>query len=79
MVAGGAQVYAEALPVADVQVLTRVHLEPDGDTCYPPFDPAQWEETRREGHGPYDVVWLSRRPAPSGLGAGADPVAGADG
>ena len=61
MVAGGAQVYAEALPLADEQVLTRVHLEPDGDTRYPAFDPADWEETRREGHGTHDVVWLRRR------------------
>ena len=60
MVAGGAQVYAEALPVADVQVLTRVHLEPEGDTRYPPFDAAAWEETRREPHGTHDVVWLTR-------------------
>jgi dihydrofolate reductase len=61
MVAGGAQVYAEALPVADEQVLTRVHLEPEGDTRYPAYDPEEWEETRREGHGTHDVVWLSRR------------------
>ena len=61
MVAGGAQVYAEALPGADEQVLTRVHLEPEGDTRYPPFDPAAWEETRREAHGTHDIVWLRRR------------------
>jgi dihydrofolate reductase len=61
MVAGGAQVYAEALPVADAQVLTQVHLSPDGDTHYPPFDLAEWEETRREPHGTHDVVWLTRR------------------
>ena len=66
MVAGGQQVYAEALPVADAQVLTRVHLTPDGDTHYPDFDPAQWEETGREQHGTYDIVRLSRvRPAES--------------
>ena len=61
MVAGGAQVYAEALPVADRQVLTWVHLDPDGDTRYPSFDTAAWEETRREAHGTHDVVWLTRR------------------
>ncbi len=60
MVAGGAQVYAEALPVADEQVLTRVHLSPEGDTRYPSYDPAEWEETRREGHDGYTVVWLRR-------------------
>ena len=66
MVAGGEQVYAAALPVADAQVLTRVHLAPDGDTHYPDFDPGEWEETGREHHETYDVVRLSRvRPAAS--------------
>ena len=37
MVAGGAQVYAAALPDADHQVLTEVHL-PEGDMFYPTFD-----------------------------------------
>jgi dihydrofolate reductase len=59
-VAGGAQVYAEALAVADEQVLTRVHLSPEGDTRYPSYDPAEWEETRREEHGTHTVVWLRR-------------------
>ena len=61
MVAGGAQVYAEALPVADAQVLTEVHLSPEGDTRYPTYDPAEWEEARRERHGTHDIVWLTRR------------------
>ncbi len=66
MVAGGAQVYAEALPVADAQVLTRVPLTPEGDTRYPDLDPAEWEETAREHHERYDVVRLRRvRPAAS--------------
>jgi len=60
MVAGGAQVYAEALPVADAQELTSVPLAPEGDTRYPDLDPAEWEETGREHHGGYDVVRLSR-------------------
>ena len=61
MVAGGAQVYAEALPVADAQVLTRVHLAPEGDTSYPATDPGEWQVTRREAHGTHDIVWLDRR------------------
>ena len=47
MVVGGAQVYAAAMPVADEQVLSRVHLAPEGDVHYPRVDPAQWRETRR--------------------------------
>ena len=61
MVAGGAQVYAEALPVADVHLLTRVHLIPEGDTRYPAYDPADWDEVSREEHGTHDVLWLERR------------------
>ena len=38
MVAGGAAVYAAALPVADAQILTEVHLSPEGDTFYPDWD-----------------------------------------
>jgi dihydrofolate reductase len=64
MVAGGAAVYAAALPVADAQVLTEVHLSPEGDTFYPDFDRAEWTETRREPHlgadVPFEFVWLSR-------------------
>ena len=61
MVAGGAQVYAEALPWADEQVLTEVHLTPEGDTTYPEFDRSEWVEVERERHATHDIVrW--RRP-----------------
>ena len=60
MVVGGAQVYAAAMPVADEQVLSRVHLAPEGDVHYPRVDPAQWRETRREQREGYDRVWLER-------------------
>jgi dihydrofolate reductase len=64
MVAGGAEVYAAALPVAHAQVLTEVHLRPEGDVRYPDFDRAEWNETRREQHfdadPPWERVWLER-------------------
>ncbi|WP_267128517.1 MULTISPECIES: dihydrofolate reductase [unclassified Nocardioides] len=59
-VAGGAAVYALALPVADEQVLSEVHLRPEGDTRYPDFDRAQWRESAREAHDGFDVVHLVR-------------------
>lgn len=63
-VVGGATVYAAALPLADAQVLTEVHLSPEGDTRYPEFDRSEWTETRREPHldGPvgYEFVWYER-------------------
>jgi dihydrofolate reductase len=63
-VVGGARVYAEALPVADAQVLTEVHLSPEGDTRYPDFDRTAWIETRRDPHldaeVPFEIVWWER-------------------
>lgn len=64
-VGGGARVYADALALADEQVLTEVDLAPDGDTSYPAFEEAQWVERRREEHRDDDpawtVRWLTRR------------------
>lgn len=63
-VVGGASVYAEALAVADAQVLTEVHLSPAGDTRYPAFDDQDWVEQHREPHldaeVPYEFVWYTR-------------------
>jgi dihydrofolate reductase len=61
MVVGGAQIYATTMPLADVQVLTEVHLSPPGDTFYPEFDRSEWVETRREACDGYDFVRLERR------------------
>jgi dihydrofolate reductase len=63
MIGGGAQVYAQAMPLATHQVLTEVHLRPEGDTyypAYPAFDPAEWRQTRREARDGFDWVWLER-------------------
>ena len=46
-VIGGAQIYAQALPMADRILLTEVGLEPAGDATMPPPDPAIWQETAR--------------------------------
>ena len=60
MVAGGAQVYAAALPFADEQVLTEVHLSPPGDVTYPDFDRSRWREVERQPGEAYDRVRLRR-------------------
>ncbi|HET7689878.1 MAG TPA: dihydrofolate reductase [Nocardioidaceae bacterium] len=60
MVIGGGQVYADAMHVADQQILTEIHLMPEGDTFYPPYDATEWAETKRESHDGYDFVWLER-------------------
>jgi len=41
-VAGGGQIYAEALPLADKIYLTRVHAVVAGDAYFPEFSTAEW-------------------------------------
>ena len=65
---GGAQVFAEALPLADRIELTEVHAAPEGDTRFPAFDRSEWTETFREHHPAegrtpgFDFVTLLRKP-----------------
>lgn len=49
-VIGGAGLFAETLPRADVLHLTRVHQRHAGDTYFPEIDPAQWEQVWSEHH-----------------------------
>ncbi|MDX5361342.1 MAG: dihydrofolate reductase [Alphaproteobacteria bacterium] len=46
-VIGGGALYRAALPLAGRIHLTRVGLSPDGDTHFPPLDPAEWTVTDR--------------------------------
>ena len=50
MVIGGAQVFAETLPLAAVIHLTRIHAIYEGDTFFPDYDESPWRETAREAH-----------------------------
>ena len=43
-VIGGADVYAQALEIADRVYLTEVHAEVDADTFFPEFDRSAWTE-----------------------------------
>ena len=64
-VAGGAAVYAAALPYADEQLLSEVDLAPEGDTFYPAFDRTEWHEVCRRAHEGFTVVrWRRDRPIP---------------
>lgn len=42
MVAGGAEIYKQALPHADRLLITEVHRSFEGDTFFPAIDPAEW-------------------------------------
>ncbi len=45
---GGAQIYKQALPIADKLYLTIVHRNYEGDTSFPQIDMSQWQEVSRE-------------------------------
>lgn len=60
-VAGGAEIYAATMALADRLVITQVHLRPSGDTKFPNIDPAIWSAARRTEHqaGPGDEAGFS--------------------
>lgn len=47
-VIGGAQIYAQAMPLADRIVLTEIDLEPEGDAFFPTPAAADWQEVSRQ-------------------------------
>lgn len=49
VVIGGAQIYAQALPLATDLRLTEVKLEAAGDAFFPAVDWREWREVAREG------------------------------
>ncbi len=52
VVAGGAEIYSQAMPLAARLLITRVHCRVEGDTVFPGIDPAVWRETSRREHAP---------------------------
>ncbi len=49
-VIGGAEVYREAIPLAQRMYLTRIHALVDGDAFFPDVDWDEWREVAREEH-----------------------------
>lgn len=66
-VIGGAELYAQALPLADELELTEVHLDVEGDAWFPTWRRDDFAEVRREPHaaGPehpaFDFVTYRRK------------------
>jgi dihydrofolate reductase len=52
VVAGGADIYAQVMPLAARLAITEVHKRVDGDTYFPAIDPDAWRETERSEHQP---------------------------
>jgi len=62
-IAGGGEIYREALPLADEIYLTVLDREAEGDILFPEFDPRQFREIsaeREEGTEPYTFTVFSR-------------------
>lgn len=50
MLIGGAQLYQQALPLAQRLYLTRIAANPEGDAFFPVFDEAQWQRSDCQAH-----------------------------
>jgi dihydrofolate reductase len=58
VVIGGAEIYAQTLPIADRLDLTLVKARPQGNICFPSINAQAWRETGRSEHkaGPDDAA-----------------------
>ena len=45
MIGGGAEIYAQALPIADRLYITHVGANPPGDAYFPPVNQQDWKES----------------------------------
>jgi len=64
---GGAQIFTEALAIADQLIVTEIDQVFDCDTFFPALDIAVWQEAEREHHQSagglgYDIVTYRRKP-----------------
>lgn len=59
-IAGGAEVYRQALEIADRIESTEVDDSPEGDTWFPPVDWTQWREVCRRARPGFSFVTYDR-------------------
>lgn len=62
-VAGGGQIYAEAMAFAQRMILSEIHQTVAGDAHFPEFSARDWREDSRLECTGYDVVTYLRRHA----------------
>lgn len=61
---GGAQIYAQALPLVDTIYLTRIDADIEGDSFFPELSETDWRETKVEKHtkdakNSYDYAFIT--------------------
>lgn len=59
-VAGGGEIYRQALPYADRLELTEVDQAPAGDVTFPEFDRSAWIDTARDPRDGFTFVTYTR-------------------
>lgn len=59
---GGAEIYRQALPVADRMILSRIHGRFVGDTLFPAFSEKDWRLKKEELGSRFDLLTYVRRP-----------------
>lgn len=52
MIMGGGEIYRNSLPLADRVYLTRVDIEPEGDTYFPSLPESEWRLASETGGDP---------------------------
>ena len=69
-IVGGAELYAQALPLVNTLYITEIGQEVIGDTHFPDFSHDEWQETERRSCAQetpqplnYDFVTYRRKPA----------------
>ncbi|WP_239372663.1 dihydrofolate reductase [Snodgrassella gandavensis] len=50
IIMGGAQIYAQAMPLATDLRLTRIHVSVMGDTFFPAINANEWRQTESSSH-----------------------------
>jgi len=63
VIVGGAELYRQALPMADRLYLTEIESETEGDTWFPQIRQGDWREVSRERrrkdpNNPFDLTWI---------------------
>lgn len=72
-IAGGGEIYAQALPLADTMILTWVDAAPDGDTFFPDFPPQEWDVVDEQPGEGLRFVTYRRRSSATPAPPAADP------
>ena len=57
---GGANLYAQMLPMADKMIITYVKGDFEGDAYFPEFDESAWDIDKKDEFPDYSIVYYSR-------------------